>query len=749
MPDLGDSNTQGVGQGQVSVATGAINQTAGSLAGGAGRAGAKLRAPHFPAIASRRAGVLPWVPLWLSLGILGWFSLGEEPGAFFYTICAVLGAGALALWQAGPGLAGSLGWGMVDGLRIAALAVVFVTLGALLTGLRSDLVAAPILGFRYYGAVEGRVVEIDRSSRDRMRLTLDRVVLDDVTPARVPKQVRISLIGAEQELPVPGQRVMLTAHLGPPGGPAEPGGFDFRRLAWFEGLGAIGYARTPIVTVEPPRAGGALALHRLRMRLSAAIQDSIGGQAGAVSAALMTGDRSAITEATNEVMRASNLYHIISISGLHMSMLAGFVYAALRLAGVATQRLRGKSGASVHKWAAMGALVAAAIYLWLSGSDVATERSFVMIAVMLLAIVFDRRAISLRTVAVAGVVILASTPEALMAPGFQMSFAATVGLILIHEPWSRLAPHLPWWLRPVLVLLISSLVAGLVTAPIAAAHFGRLSQYGTLANLLVVPVAGMLVMPAGVVAALLAPLGLHDLALWVMGIGSKWMLFVATWIAGFDGTTALVPAPPRMVLPLMALGAAMAVLAPVGARYGLAGNTALRRVLGLGMVCAGMIHWSLAQRPLVLISPQGDAVGVMMGEGRVPSKPKGGAFVVSEWLQADGDPRDQATAAAARGWQGEAHARSLRLDFGAGGILLHHLTGKRALKLAPSLCRDGAIVVADFRLGLPAGSARNCTALDADSLRASGAVAITAQNGAPHLTTSGERTGKRAWTGSR
>jgi len=728
------------------VATGAINQTAGSFAEGPGRVRAMLRVPHVPATASRRAGVLPWVPLWLSLGIFGWFSLAEEPGAFFYITCAALGIGALALWQAGPGLAGRLGWGMVDRLRIAALAMLFIALGAVLSGLRSDLVAAPVLGFRYYGAVEGRVVEIDRSSRDRMRLTLDRVVLDDVAPARVPKRVRISLIGAEQQLPVPGQRVMLTAHLGPPGGPAEPGGFDFRRLAWFEGLGAIGYARTPVVTVEPPRAGGALALHRLRMRLSAAIQNSIGGQAGAVSAALMTGDRSAITEATNDVMRASNLYHIISISGLHMSMLAGFVYAALRLTGVAIQRLRGQSGASVHKWAAMGALVAAAIYLWLSGSDVATERSFVMIAVMLLAIVFDRRAISLRTVAVAGVVILASTPEALMAPGFQMSFAATVGLILIHEPWRRIAPHLPWWLRPVLVLLISSLVAGLVTAPIAAAHFGRLSQYGTLANLLVVPVAGMVVMPAGVVAALLVPLGLHDLALWFMGIGSKWMLLVATWIAGFDGTTALVPAPPRMVLPLMALGAAMAVLAPVGARYGLAGNIALRRAVGLGMVCAGMIHWSLAQRPMVLISPQGDAVGVLIGEGRVPSKPKGGAFVVSEWLQADGDPRDQTAAAARPGWEGEAPVRSLRLDFGAGGVLLHHLTGKRAVGLAPPLCRDGAIIVADIPLGLPAARKGDCTVLDAAVLRATGAVAITDLDGAPHLTTSRERAGNRAWT---
>ncbi|WP_258869639.1 ComEC/Rec2 family competence protein, partial [Paracoccus thiocyanatus] len=273
----------------------------------------------------------------------------------------------------------------------------------------------------------------------------------------------------------------------------------------------------------------------------------------------MTGDRSGIAEETNQIMRDSNLYHIISISGLHMSMLAGFVYAALRLGGVAAQAAGVLRRRPVHKLAAAGALCASALYLWLSGGGVATERAFIMVAVMLLAIIADRRAISLRTVAVAACIVLALSPEALTEPGFQMSFAATVALILVQEPWLRLSPHLPWWGRPVAMLLLSSLVAGLATAPIAAAHFGRMTQYGLLANMLVVPVVGTLVMPGGVLAALLAPLGLAQPALWLMGLGTAWMLAVAQWIADLEGAVALLPAAPRAVLPLMAVGAMMAL----------------------------------------------------------------------------------------------------------------------------------------------------------------------------------------------
>nr|WP_036713656.1 ComEC/Rec2 family competence protein [Paracoccus sp. J55] len=686
------------------------------------RGGRRAAAARRPSV-TIRAGLLPWMPVWLSLGIGGWFLLPDEPGAGFYSALVLVGGLCLLLPALAMRLAdaGRLGWIWTDRLRLAALALLVVAVGAGLAGLRAHMVAAPVLEFRYYGPVEGRVIGIDRSARDRMRLLLDQVQLQRVPPGRTPARVRISLL-EPGDLPVPGQRVMLTAHLGPPSGPSEPGGFDFRRLAWFARLGAVGYARTPVLTVERPAEGGTLALHRIRMSLSEAMRERIGGQAGAVAAALMTGDRSGIAERTNQIMRDSNLYHIVSISGLHMSMLAGFVYAALRLSGVAMQGVGGPRALPAHKLAAAGALGASALYLWLSGGGVATERSFIMVAVMLLAIIADRRAVSLRTVAVAAGIVLVLTPEALTEPGFQMSFAATVALILMQEPWMRLSTRLPWWTRPALMLFVSSFVAGMATAPIAAAHFGRMTQYGLLANMMVVPVVGVLVMPGGVFAALLAPLGLAQPALWLMGLGTRWMLAVAQWISELEGSVTLVPAAPRLVLPLMAAGAAMILLGPVGGG-GRRAFLLLRRATGGVLLVASALLWLGAKRPDILISAEGDAVAVMTPAGRAPSKPRGGSFAVANWLEADGDAADQAAAAARPLWQGTASDRWAELGRPDGRVPIRHLTGKAARGDAETHCPPGGILVADGNLATGAGSPP-CLVLDTAYLRRHGASAI-------------------------
>ncbi|WP_258552122.1 ComEC/Rec2 family competence protein [Paracoccus versutus] len=692
-----------------------------------------------------RAGLLPWMPFWLALGIGGWFLLPREPGPGFHAGLVLAGVACLLLPGGAMRLArsGRLGWAWADRLRLAAFAALLVVLGAGLAGVRAHLVAAPVLDFRYYGPVEGRVVGIDRSSRDRLRLLLDQVGLHEVAPGRTPARVRISLM-EPQELPVPGQRVMLTAHLGPPAGPSEPGGFDFRRLAWFERLGAVGYARAPVMTVEPPADGGVLALHRIRMSLSQAMQERIGGQAGAVSAALMTGDRSGIAEQTNQIMRDSNLYHIVSISGLHMSMLAGFVYAALRLGGVAAQGLGGVRAVPVHKLAAAGALCASALYLWLSGGGVATERAFIMVAVMLLAIIADRRAVSLRTVAVAAGLVLVLNPEALTEAGFQMSFAATVALILMQEPWARLSPRLPWWARPVLMLFLSSFVAGMVTAPIAAAHFGRMTQYGLLANMLVVPVVGALVMPGGVFAALLAPLGLAQPALWLMGLGTGWMLAVAQWISDLGGAVTLFPVAPRAVLPLMAVGAMLLLpgAQPAGARGPL---PLLRRGTGIALLAAAGVLWLGAKRPDILVSAQGDAVAVLTPAGRVPSKPGGGSFAVESWLKADGDAADQAGAAARPLWQGPPANRWAELDRGGIRLRIRHLTGRATREDARGHCREGGILVANAALSPSPATLGECLVLDPPYLRKHGAVAIFLEPSGPRYV-SVDRPGiRRLW----
>ena len=199
------------------------------------------------AVEAQRGYLFPWVPVALALGIGTYFLLPAEPGLAAYAAC---GAGVALLlllaWRVGPRLSPFC---LLFGLFLAGLC---------LAGLRATLVAAPVLDFRYYGPVQGRVIAIDLSISDAPRLTLDRVVLERTDPARTPDRVRVSLHGDQHWIdPAPGLTVILTAHLSPPAGPAEPGGFDFRRNAWFARLGAVGYTRSPALVLAPPEDGAA------------------------------------------------------------------------------------------------------------------------------------------------------------------------------------------------------------------------------------------------------------------------------------------------------------------------------------------------------------------------------------------------------------------------------------------------------------------------------------------------------------
>jgi len=718
------------GAGEEGLARGGLAPQAGAVAALGERAlaatGRVLRAAvagldDLPgALIRARLSLVLWMPVALGLGIGLYFLLPVEPRP---PGRAALGAGAaagLGLWIRGPEVA-----------RFPAALLALLLAGLLLGALRSQSLAAPVLGFRYYGPVEGRVVEIDRSARDRIRLTLDRVTLSNVDPERTPGRVRVSLGPDEAaRLPEPGTRVMLTANLSPPAAAAEPAGFDFRRFAWFEGLGAVGYTRTPVLRVGPPPPGDPLmAAHRLRMRVSAAMQAQMPGQAGAVAAALMTGDRSGISEATNRAMREANLYHIVSISGLHMGMLAGFVFGALRygLAAFGGLALRWP----VKKIAAGVALIAASLYLWIAGAEIATQRAWIMVAVMLIAVIFDRRAISLRSVALAATALLLWQPEALVSAGFQMSFAATTALILAFRPWGRIAMALPPLVRPVAMLAMTSLIAGFATAPIAAAQFHRMSDYGLLANLLAVPVMGTLVMPAGVIAALLAPLGLAAPALWVMRIGTEWMLWVADFVSGLEGASRAVMAPPGWVLPLLALGALGAVL-----------MRGAGRSLGLIAMLVAALGWFGAARPAVLIAEGGTLVGVLGPGGRVLSKP-GQAFTAESWLAADGDDADIEAAAARPGFAGPRGART-----GAFAVLeqapprrIVHLSGKGAMAALPGACAGGALVV--LAAEAPAGDWSGCDLWDEGRLGETGAVALWPDG---RVETVAEAAGERPWS---
>jgi competence protein ComEC len=652
---------------------------------------------------------LLWVAVAWGTGIGLYFALPVEPAPSQLAGLAALVA--VLIWLSVL-LRASVG--------VLPLLVAVLLAGTLGASLRTAVVAGPVLDFRYYGAVEGRVVNVDRSASGAMRLTLDQVRLDRVDPEETPRRVRLSLHGEGGSVPRPGLRVMTTAHLSAPNGPVEPGGFDFQRHAWFLKLGAIGYTRVPLLEAAPPETGPALWISRLRRALAEGLRDRLPGDRGEVAAALVTGDRSGLPDDVTEALRRSNLAHLLAISGLHMGLIVGFVFWALRggLALWPAIALR----YPIRIWAALAAIPVAAAYLMLSGASVATQRAWVMAMVMLGAIILGRRAMSLRSVALAALIVLAWRPESLTGPGFQMSFAATGALVLAFRALSDRRAHLGGWMSgwrgALLSLFVSSLVAGLATAPFAALHFNRVGQFGMLANLLAVPAMGTLVMPLLLVALLLWPLGLEGGPLWLAGMGIGYVIEVARFVAALPGSVGYVPAPREEVLPLLGLG--MALLA-CAVRWG--------RLIGAACLITAFALWSVSARPDLLIAADGRLVGAMTDRGRWLSRESGASFAAEVWLENDGDPASQSAAAARR-------------DVLAGLPTILALRGKTGLPEALAACgADTAWVVTPVTVETPVPG---CEIFDERRLRDTGAIAFHLDG--RRFETAAERQGLRPWT---
>lgn len=507
-----------------------------------------------------------WLPVFYAAGIGCYFLLATEPPAWL-----------------GPGLAGTgaLGLAVLAAARHrlpASASVVLLPLLLLLAGFgvaqwRAHAVAAPVLQ-RETGPVRfvGRVVQVEPYEKPgHWRVTLaDLQLASRGRSLPEPRRIRLN-VRTGGIVPAAGQPVSGLAILFPPGPPDLPGGFDFGRLAWFQGLGAVGVTIAPLAAGAP----GALpptgfwqdietAIARLRRALAARITAAMPAPEGAVAAALLTGERGAIPAQVVQDFRDSGIAHLLAISGLHLALVAGLLFVGLRALLAAWPGLA--LSAPIKKWAAMFALSGALGYLLLTGAAVSTQRATLMAALVLLAILLDRVAISMRSVAWAAFVVLTLAPESLLSPGFQMSFAAVIGLIAAYEAlrggglgrglaerggWPGQLGRLLLYLGAVLT---TTVIAGLATAPFAAFHFQRVVDYGLVANLVAVPLTSLWIMPLGLLGYALMPFGLEHLALLPMGWGIDLVDRTAALVAGWPGAVSEVPAMPAGALVLLSLG---------------------------------------------------------------------------------------------------------------------------------------------------------------------------------------------------
>jgi len=496
--------------------------------------------------------------------------------------------------------------------------------------------------------IRGRVLSSEPNASGNQRYVIALQQTRFPSLKRMPQQVAL-LARGRHDLLKPGDWMEGRARLSPPSGPALPGLNDFAFASYFEGIGAIGYFYQPPKRIEPDASAASLGLieragnvfqettEDVRNAISDRIRFLVPGDSGAFAVAIVTGERRGLSDKANNDLRVSGLAHIISISGLHMALAGGLFFVGIRRL---LSLVPGMAEAwPIKKTAAAGAIATTTGYFLISGYDIAAQRAYLMMVIMLSAAFFDRPVLSLRNAALAAFLVILLSPSQVMGPSLQMSFAATFALIAGFDLWRR-RPRLPALLPPIPLLaplkplgtavvgsLMTSALGGVSTAIFSAAHFHRVGLHGLEANLFAAPIISMLVMPAAMIGVLLMPFGLDRWPIEAMGLGLDAVLAiarqVATWGAGFTFGRF-----EWWFLPLSATG--LMVLALMKTRL---------RLIGLAMMLTAFVYEAVKSDPplpnlavtedgqLFAILRQGDRNMVTAATNR--AKPPG--FVFSQW----------------------------------------------------------------------------------------------------------------------
>lgn len=537
--------------------------------------------------------VFEWGVIAFGIGIALYFSLpAEPPWPFTVFISMGLVIAALCVRRF---------WDVTPMLWTCLVVWVFIIVGVGRAAWHSQSVATYFLPeTRAAYTITGWIEAVEKSgSRYRWRVRVKEMQRRGRDVEFAPLKVRFKADVTEFKV---GDSIRIKALLTPPPSPVIPGGYDPARRAYFEKVGGYGFAISKADATPLPKLSHYEALERriamFRYRLADRIRARAPPETAGLQAALLTGVRTYIPPEHTESLRIAGLAHILAISGLHMGLLAGSGYAlaAFLLAMIAPLSRR----YDVRKFAALFGAIIATGYLVLSGAGVSTQRAYIMAMIVFLALWLDRRALSIRSVALAAAITLWLHPESLMSAGFHMSFSASAALVVFYNYWrglgfERYRPGIIAAItRNMTGITLTSLVAGTVTSAYAVLHFNRLASYGFVGNIFAMPIFTFIVMPAAFLSLCLLPWGLETLPLAIMGWGIELILYVSRWIQSWTGAQLYVAATPVWVVAIFSLGFIFLCLG--------------RRVLvmaGTVLISLCFLFWHSAAQPQMRISESG------------------------------------------------------------------------------------------------------------------------------------------------
>lgn len=564
---------------------------------------------------------LLWLPILVSFGILGYFGLRTEP-KFHAGICVLIAIIVCMIFNKN---------------RVLAIYIMAIALGFYASMLRTQMVAAPILSNKIEGAwIKAKVEEIQHGSNSA-RLTVSNLWVNGVFYKDTPIKAKVTVRSNIENLMV-GDVIIFKGVLMSPPAPAMPGGFDYRRFAYYQQIGAIGYAISK-VKIKNSSPISANFIEVIRQKAIARIGQLLPQPTASIASGMLVGDTSYLKQKVYDQVRIAGIAHVIAISGMHMVVVVSIIFLVSRWLCGLSQYLT--LHFNIKKIAALLSIVGSLFYLCLAGSPVSAQRAYIMSAMVLLAIIVDRHNYPLHSLAIACTVLLLATPEAVLNPSLQMSVAACFGLICSYKAVQVLLPTKAkqGWGQTIFYygvnIASSTLVAGIFTAPFIMYHFHQFSTYSVVANLISIPLTDFILMPLGMVGLLLMPFGLDKWVFVLMHYGIECMLWVAKSVASLPASSLFVPAIPDYTMLFFAYGV---IFAFIGKRY--------IGIVGLSMVIISAVSLLWVRMPDLMVDSQGKLFAVRYHNRYYFSEKRSNRFTRTVWQESLGE-KDAVTIKAA------------------------------------------------------------------------------------------------------
>ena len=571
-----------------------------SFSGEREKLGARMVSWISEQVGLQRGRFFYWMPVFLSFGIGFYFLIPAEPPMILLGFGLLLSLAILTLL---PKDRAYIRLAVITCLLCPAIGLVAAK--AQLSRVHTLILTEEIGPI----TIEGRVESLEILKKDYdARLVLSNIKAEGLEDKATPKLVRLRL-RKDYDIKV-GQRISALAQLLPPSEPVMPGGFDFRRHLYFESIGAVGFIYNNVQVLENNTHQSSLSqsIEKARSFVSDRAHAALPDKTATIATALINGQRAGIDEEDREALRGAGLAHLLAISGLHLGLVCGALFFAIRLGLVSLGSLA--LHYPVKKYAAIFALVGGFAYMLLAGSTIPTQRALLMSAVVFGAILIDRSAISLRLVAFAALVVLIISPYSLLTASFQLSFAAVTALVAFYD-WLR--PYMSDWYRQAgwvqktalyfAGVATTSLIAGLATAPFALYHFQAFAAYGLLANMVAIPVMAFWVMPMAIIALITIPFGFEYYPFFLMGHGIEWIKDIAYFVSDLEGAVLRLPIFSFSIFFFMVMGLLFFVLLKGQIRF-----------IGIIIFICTLPFIYIQKQPSILISSTFDLV-LMNGDG--------------------------------------------------------------------------------------------------------------------------------------